>query len=38
MTVEPEDSEYGTIISMGHPVLGGFGHIQPHNGDTLAMF
>ena len=38
MTVEPEGREYGTIVSMGHYGLGGFGHIQADNGDTLAMF
>ena len=31
-------AERGTIVSMGHYGLGGFGHIRADNGDTLAMF
>jgi len=36
--IEPEGREQGTIVSMGHYALGGFGHIRADNGDTLALF
>jgi cold shock CspA family protein len=38
MMIDAAGREQGTIVSMGHYGLGGFGNIRADSGDTLALF